>query len=646
MKHLHLETSQIHNCFGTVIYGNGVEDSHSRRAFLRGDLLCFETLLPRQLGCTEVSIVIRSDSTGEKKILPLHWQGIAGARDVYTGQLPADSLAPDLYFLRVEAKAVGGSIMSVRTSGVECSFASLDDGTFTYQLTVCDFAYQSPEWLKGGVIYHVFVDRFCKSGNYPLKPGAILNEDWENGLPQYPEYPGAYLENNMFFGGDLDGVTNKLDYIASLGVNCIYLSPIFEAYSNHKYDTGDYMRVDSMFGGDEALARLIERAREYGIRIVLDGVFNHTGDDSIYFNRKGRYDGLGACQTKTSPYYEWYEFQEYPHKYTCWWGIPTLPRINTENPSCYDYFVGEQGVLAKYAEMGIGGIRLDVADELSDKFIDGVKSRLSATIPDHVLWGEVWEDASNKEAYGHRRRYFQGKQLDGVMNYVLRRGIISYFVSGDTGPLTYALCEVMPNTPKRVQDLQMNLLGTHDTIRIMNALCGRDREGRSNAELATAHLTSQEYAMGVKRLKMAYLMLATMPGIPHIYYGDEVGMEGYQDPFNRMPFPWHRMNEELLAFYQKIGKIRREYDVWKEGAFKLLHLSANAIVYIRYGKSQNCLIAINRGDSQLHIRVNKYTKALLSGAAIGRDITVPPCEGCIFTYTSRGNEMTLEKISY
>lgn len=192
-------------------------------------------------------------------------------------------------------------------------------------------------------------------------------------MPEYPAYPGAPLKNNRFYGGTLLGIIDKLEYIRSLGVDTIYLSPIFDAASNHKYDTADYMSVDSMFGGEKAFKALIKKAHEYGIGIILDGVFNHTGSDSIYFNKYGHYKTLGAYQSKKSKYYSWYDFKNYPDEYTAWWGIDILPRIHPDKPDCRKYFVGKDGVIAKYASMGIDGFRLDVADELSDDFIAEIK---------------------------------------------------------------------------------------------------------------------------------------------------------------------------------------------------------------------------------------------------------------------------------
>ena len=631
MKELRIDENRVSRCYGSLQYGNGTESSQSRRAFSHGDLLYFRLVLPRQLGATEARIVLREDETGNTTPLELTWQGIEGNCDVWEGEVVPGTLPVGLYFLRGEIRGICGPLMTRRTAGEACTFVPQTDGDYPYQLTVCDFAYPAPEWLWGGIIYQVFVDRFARGEETPLREGACLNPDWEGGMPQYPPYPGAPLANNMFFGGNLSGIEQKLDYIASLGVNCIYLTPIFEAYSNHKYDTGNYLKIDETFGGEEAFSRLLLEAKRRNIRIILDGVFNHTGDDSIYFNRRGTYDSLGAYESKESPYYSWYDFQEHPDKYTCWWDIPILPRIHTERAECREYFLGDGGVIDKYAAMGIGGFRLDVADELPDVFLEGVKERLVKADPENVLFGEVWEDASNKIAYGRRRRYFQGRQLDGVMNYELRRGIIELFRGGNPEALRYALCEVMPNAPARVQHTQMNLFGSHDTARILTALAGKLSEGHTNDELAVMRMSREERALGIKRLKAAYLLLATLPGVPMIYYGDEVGMEGYSDPFNRLPFPWTHMDAELLSHYRKVGHLRREHKAYTDGAFSLLALDADKVIFTREGQGETCLTVINLSDRPLSVSSPMPIHPLLGGAELQDAYTVPPLEGAVFS---------------
>ena len=349
-----------------------------------------------------------------------------------------------------------------------------------------------------------------------------------------------------------------------------------------------------------------------------------------YFNRRGKYPSVGAYQSKDSPYYAWYEFQSHPDTYTSWWNIDILPRINPLEPSCREYFLGEDGVIAKYARMGIGGFRLDVADELPDSFIRGIKRVLSRENPDSVLYGEVWEDASKKIAYDTRKRYFWGDELDGVMNYEIRRGILSFLRGEGAGALHYALVEVMGNTPKRVQDLQMNLFGTHDTARILTELAGPAEDTLTNTQKATYRLPPDKRAEGIQKLKCAYLILATVPGVPMIYYGDEVGMEGYDDPFNRMPFTWHRIDEDLLGFYRAVGSLRRDHDVYREGAFRLLHLDDTLLVFSREGGCESYVTIVNVGDKERQIHIPQDCEVLF-GTLIPKEdgLSVSPMTGAI-----------------
>ncbi len=612
-----------------------------RQAVSLCDSVLFVLRVPRKLGVLSCRLRFAPDGGGKRKQLPLAWKAREGSTDVYEAACPPAFLRGlmGLSFYRVEAKTVYGTVYGHRRPGCAMSlvvFSDRENDEAPRQLLVSDIPDTAPTWLYGSVIYHVFVDRFRRHGVLPVRADAILNEDWENGIPQYPDYPGGPLANNMFFGGNLAGVEEKLDYIASLGVGCIYLSPIFEAYSNHKYDTGDYMTVDAMFGGEEAFKSLIAAAEQRGIRIVLDGVFNHTGADSRYFNRYGRYDSLGAYQSKESPYYNWYRFQDYPDKYTCWWDIPILPRIHPEEPDCRAFFVGKEGVIAHYAQMGIGGFRLDVADELSDDLVAAIKSRLREHCPDAVLYGEVWEDASNKIAYGNRRRYYYGHELDGVMNYPLRTGLISWLRHRDADPLWYALTEVLANCPKQIADATMNLLGTHDTERIMTALAGKERGSRTNQELAHAKMSAEEYALGVRRLMMAYTALATLPGVPSVFYGDEVGMQGYGDPFNRLPFPWHRMNETLLAHYRRLGALRRAQAVYEQGEFALLRLDADVLAFLRFDQDNACLTFVNQGVKDVKLSFGRPVCVLL-GAKTDRaacHIVVPAGDAAVIALSA------------
>ena len=604
-----IDFSSLSSFTGRAMVYENQKDAHGRHAFSLESALSYTFYLPRLLGLFDGSLSLFCDKTGECVArYPLVFSESEGENDLFTCALAPLPKESGLYFCRLSFSSPYGEIDA--EGGNEFHFVPKGRGAFVFQLTLSDFAYAEPAWLKGGVIYHVFVDRFCRGAENPVREGAILNEDWENGMPQYPEYPGAPLANNMFFGGDLAGVEKKLSYIASLGVTCIYLSPIFRAYSNHKYDTGDYMEIDEMFGGRPAFLSLLEKAKTYGIRIVLDGVFNHTGDDSRYFNRRGSYDTVGAYQSKDSPYYPWFTFRRFPDEYEAWWNIEILPRLNTENASCRDYFLGENGVIATYAALGIGGMRLDVADELSSSFIQGIKKRLTEKVPDAVLYGEVWEDASNKIAYDRRTSYYYGRELDGVMNYPLRTGLISYLRHKKTDALSYYFNEVLPNMPKRAADLAMNLLGTHDTLRILTALGGKAPDGYSNEQLASLRMTPSERKRALRLLAAAYTVLATLPGVPSIYYADEVGAEGYSDPFNRMPFPWGREDEDLLAHYRAIGALRKN-EAYREGELRILCLTSELLIFAREGENANFVTVYNNSQEPLFFKASKPFSVLM-----------------------------------
>ena len=485
----------------------------------------------------------------------------------------------------------------------------------SYQLLVYPEAFTTPDGIKGGVMYQIFVDRFHRgSVDLPVREDAEMNPDWDCGIPQYAEYPGGFVKNNMFFGGTLYGVIEKLDYLTSLGVNVIYLNPIFEAYSNHKYDTGDYMKVDEMFGGEEAFDKLISEADKRGIKIILDGVFNHTGSDSIYFNKNNRYATVGAYNSPDSPYRDWYFFDNYPDDYKSWWGIEILPKLNGKNPELVEYLCGENGVVRSYLKRGAYGWRLDVADELDGDLLERIKTAARAESDTSVIIGEVWEDASNKVAYDRRRRYFRGNQLDSVMNYPLRNATIDYMKTGDAKALSRISKEIYSHYPKFVSDVLMNFLGTHDTERILSVLGGEDISAMTNAELASYKMSAESRERAVKLLKLAYVIIATMPGVPCIYYGDEAGSEGARDPFNRLPYPWGRENTGLVEWYAKLGGIRRGEKLFEKGYFRVISDNDGVFVYERFDSVGRVVIIINRSSDDIVYELGEVRQAMISGA--------------------------------
>lgn len=460
-----------------------------------------------------------------------------------------------------------------------------------YELLIYDEYYTTPHWIKGGIIYHIFVDRFYRSKLLKKDGDIVIREDW-GGVPHYLPDKKGEIKNNDFFGGNLDGIKQKLPYLSSLGVTAIYLSPIFEAYSNHKYDTGDYFSVDPMFGSEKILSDLCSEAESLGISIILDGVFSHTGTDSIYFNKNCHYNSAGAFQRKDSPYYDWYTFNKWNDDYVCWWNIKTLPAINKSSKSYIDFVTGENGVLKHWQEIGVKGWRLDVADELPNEFLNNLSAAVKSKDKESYIVGEVWEDASNKFAYNKLKEYFCGRQLDSVTNYPLRDAIINYVKNKDCKVLYETMNMIIEKYPPQTVNCLMNILGTHDTARILTVL-GSSEVPLDKLEMANMNLTEEQLTEGIKLLKIASLLQMTLPGVPCIYYGDEAGVEGWSDPFNRTCFPWGNENEEILNHYKNLAKLRKSSMVFKEGKYKCLVHHKGVFVFERYNEEAQIMIAIN-----------------------------------------------------
>ena len=628
MRRLHLAVESTRALRGSLKYCHTARECVSSAFEKKEKNVRIRLCIPRELGAVAVSLDIYNEGLTEKVLSVLGTlESEKLGEERYLFSLSTESLSVGLYFLKLRISCAFGTLFCYGDPD-GLWFSEHEEGYGLPQLTLCEFKHPEPESMYGGVIYHIFVDRFARGGEYKSREGSrLISGEWDR-IPEYPEYPGAPLKNNTFYGGTLDGVASRLDYIASLGVNTIYLSPIFDSVSNHKYDTADYMRVDPAFGGDGALSRLIEECKKRGIRLILDGVFNHTGADSVYFNRYGSYGAGGAYRSKESPFYPWFDFKSYPDKYTCWWDIEILPRINPDIPECGEYFVGKGGVIEKYRDMGIYGFRLDVADELSDGFISRIKSTLSKE-GESMLYGEVWEDASNKIAYDRRKTYYLGDELDGVMNYPLRAGLIDYVLYGWTEKLSYALGQVTRNAPDRILHAQMNLLGTHDTERIITVLGGESGEGFSNAELRDKRMTAPERAIATRRLKAAYTVLATLPGIPAVFYGDEAGLEGYGDPFNRMPYPYGREDRGLIEHYSAVGSLRGSNPVYKKGGFRLLALDSDLLIFERLDKKYVYLTVLNRSAREASLSFGGVATECLSGRR-GRAHTLPPISAEVY----------------
>lgn len=501
--------------------------------------------------------------------------------------------------------------------------AVLCDTPQSWQLTVFSEDYVTPDWLKGGIMYQIFPDRFCKKGEYPIAENKILRRDW-GGTPHYKTNPFGKVLNNDFFGGNLNGITEKLDYLKSLHVSVIYLNPIFEAYSNHRYDTGDYMKIDPLLGTEQDFDNLVQEADKRGIKIVLDGVFNHTGDDSRYFNKYGRYkEELGAHQSPDSKYSDWYHFTQYPDSYDSWWGIDTLPAINERSESYQQFIFGQDGVLKHWLKHGIGGYRLDVADELPDFFLQKLRKTVKEENPDAVIIGEVWEDASNKIAYSERRQYLLGGELDSVMNYPLKDAIINFVLTQNTQALRETLAVLIDNYPKQTLDSLMNILGTHDTSRIITVFGGKSCSDKD--EMSRTNLNKEEREKAIQRMKMAIFLQFTLPGVPCIYYGDENGIEGYHDPFCRRCFDWNYEEKELLDLYKMLGKIRVEIlpDIFTEGSYREIFADSFCLVYERKTATETAYFFINNSAALYDVALTETYLEHLTQTKLTGNLTIP-----------------------
>ncbi len=563
-----------------------------------GEEITFSLYPPRSAGTEELSLFIaQEDNIKEQHRIRLKWCGLDGASDCY--RCTYRPIQPGLYWYYFRMQNQEGTFYISRGfGGVDAIGLELAD---RFQITVYDGAYAAPDWFGKGITYNIFPDRFWRT-QVPSATGyraeRVVHESWDE-IPNFKPNAQGEILNNDFFGGNLKGIQEKLPRLAALSVRTMYLNPIFEAFSNHRYDTGDYKKIDPMLGTEEDFAALCDAAEHYGIRIVLDGVFNHTGFDSAYFNGYGHYETTGAFQSQASVYAGWYDFQEWPQKYSAWWGILTLPQVNERNTDYQQYIVQDtDSVVRHWLRKGAAGWRLDVADELPDDFIAALNQAARSEKADALVLGEVWEDASNKIAYEERRRYFQGGELDSVMNYPLRDAILQYLSEGHAEYFAEAMETLRENYPKDVFFNLMNIIGTHDTPRILSVLGSDDGVWKwDKAKRAEYTLQAQEYERGVKKLKIAATIQFTMPGSPCIYYGDEVGMQGYEDPLNRRTYPWGREDAAIFVFYQQLCAIRADSIALQEGELQFLRAEADVLVFARKAMEECMVIAVNRGAS-------------------------------------------------
>ena len=546
--------------------------------------------VPSTVQATAVHCIIQHPDGSHAMTVPMTFQMKKGAYEIFGGKFSFSETG--LYFYHFYVEKRGGGFNLFKYGGD----TNIEEGGL-WQVSCVPADFTVPQWAIGATMYQIFPDRFHKSGRCDLtgklEPYTV-HSDWNEEVHWQPEPDGRVL-NNDFYGGNFKGIMEKLDYLQSLGITILYINPISKSFSSHRYDTGDYKTPDPMLGTEVEFTALCNAAHARGMKVILDGVYSHTGSDSLYFNKDGHFPGKGAYQSQQSPYYSWYTFHHWPHTYNSWWSFDTLPTVKKMDPAFLEYIItGKDSVVAHWLKAGCDGFRLDVADELPSEFLSLLKKRVRELKPDALVLGEVWEDASNKVAYGESRRYFVDGQLDSVMNYPFRTAIINFLRDRDDGYGLYdTVMTIKENYPPQVFMANMNCLSTHDSVRILTALV--DEYEGSREEMARRHLSRQQYDVAVERLLMATFLQYMLPGMPSLYYADEAGMEGHKDPFNRRPYPWGREDPEILAHHRHMGKLRKEYEALRLGDIEFFKASEQKIGFVRSYEGKNLRIYVNRG---------------------------------------------------
>lgn len=595
-----------------------------------------------------VSIAIDVEASDSTEVILRTWQNWVGESRYFMKRNNALADGQSRFAVEIEMPRTGGLLWYyfVIKEGENTYYYGNNDDCLggegilkesepaSYQITVYKES-AAPEWFKNGIVYQIFPDRYARDDDWKIRTeyaietrNRVLNsaesqkqfieEDWNR-----PAYYIKDEEGNVtewpFYGGSLKGIENKLDYIKSYGVTTIYLNPIFKAVSNHRYDTADYMTIDPILGTEEDFRSLLAAAKDRGISIVLDGVFSHTGADSIYFDKYLNYGGIGAYNNENSQYKYWYKFNDSEIGYSSWWGIKDLPEVDENNAFYRQMICGENGVIKKWLRAGARGWRLDVADELPDSFIKDIRNSIKSENADNILIGEVWEDASNKVSYDEQRKYLMGDELDSTMNYPLRQILLDYVnYTISSKDACRRIMNLKENYPKENFYAALNLIGSHDRKRILSMMAAEE-----------------DYNAAASKLKLLATLQYALPGVPSIYYGDEVGMMGDNDPENRNGFPWDDRNLDIAYHFRMLGLIYRDYQALKDGEIEFLYVDNDDVVaFTRFNKNHKLFILTNRSYNSTTVCINniesfsnKYALDLLTSSEV--DL----------------NEITLERLS-
>ena len=582
----------------------------------------------------EAKVIINQQKETNEKEIRMNYITTEKNMNIFTCDIPLQNLG--LYYFCLKLVINGNTTWIKNDIQNKCACIT-DENKAYWTITVYEKDFEVPNWAKGKIMYQIFPDRFYKSNNYvPIPIDERITKKWgdtpnwhviktEGADGNNTSEGNSDNYNNDFFMGNLKGIKEKLDYLKDLSVEIIYLNPIFFSQSNHRYDTTDYEMVDPYLGTNNDLKELCDEAHKKGIKIILDGVFNHTGNDSKYFNEFKKYNSVGAFQGEESPYYSWYKKNDNGN-FTYWWGFKNLPVCDGNNTEWQNFVYGKGGIIDKWFELGIDGLRLDVADELTDDFIENIRNAVKRNKTDGFILGEVWENAITKEGNGKQRTYLLGNGLDSVMNYPFTNAILKYVRFGRFDYLIETIDDIMTEYPKEAVNSIMNSLSTHDITRAMTTLVGKGvQNSRYNFiwdvpfsiewQFSNDSLTDDEYEKAKQLFKIATVIQYFLPGNPCIYYGDEVGLYGYKDPFNRKCFPWDNIDNELHNFFVKLGKIHKTNSFLESAELKIVKADNDVFIFERFESedeldnlnkhkhTKRMLIAVNRSENDISIEL-------------------------------------------
>jgi len=504
---------------------------------------------------------------------------------------------PQLMFYYFEVNTSQGKFYygcrEKNTGGEGACFQKIPNG---YPLTVYNSDLKTPDWIKGANIYQIFVDRFFNGREdkwvFCPKQNSLIHAHWEND-PLYIKDDQGEISRWDFFGGNLKGVEKKLPYLDDLGIDVIYFNPLFKAPSNHKYDTEDYHKIDEMFGGEEHFTSLINEASKYDIKIIIEGVFNYTGKNGKYFNKNGSYNTRGAFQSRKSTYFSWYNFYHHPHEYECWWGDEGLPRLKTEDKSLQEYIIFDSDSVLKYwQKKGIRGWMLDSCSALSPEFIENfhkVNHSSQENEVDNVLLGDIPAEYDNLT--GPLGSIILRGKLDSLVSDRLRNILLDFFNEKYGVKRLYSLLlEIYEVFPEEMFFSLIHRIGGHNLSRILSEIKQRSGQNQENN--------------AVKKLVQLITCFYTFPGAPLLYYGDEAGLEGAEDPKNRGTFPWGNENEYLQEKYGELLALRSYFDIFKSGSWEPLEDEEELFGYTRCIKNKNDVFGQKKENNQALIVFN------------------------------------------